>query len=170
MKRPHIPHPLAPVASATTQVMTIAPTPREVVCLGNADDGDQTCRWYFERSHVATDLVTAASPRWLAWAVSEALAGRVPRTKAYLAPVLTGAHGVDLGRGPLSIPMVFGGAWCRPAWPDGCGCDDPDPARLPEHEGLAPRQRVVVEDAGDVVFDDFESMGWPAIRAPGGRA
>jgi hypothetical protein len=97
--------------------MTIAPTPSAVVCLGNADDGDQTCRWYFERSHVATDLVTAASPRWLAWAVSEALAGRVPRTKAYLAPVLTGAHGVDLGRGPLSIPMVFGGAWCRPAGP-----------------------------------------------------
>ena len=125
----------------------------------------RTCASYFERSAVLADAVTVASPRWLPWAVSEALAGRVPRTRAFLSPVLSGGGAWDLGRGRHELPMVFGGQADRDE-----SCDDVDPLALPEHEALAPARRPVVEDAGDVLFDDFESMDWPAIRAPGGVA
>lgn len=159
--KPFIPHPFAK-PSPPIQVMTMAT--QETI---SGDLGGDVCRSMYDRGHFATDVVTAFSSRWLAWAVSEALSGRVPRTKCYLVPVLTGGGEWSHGRGSHALPMAFGGADCWPAWPDGAACDDPDPAVLPEHEGLAPRRRVVVEE---VLLDDFESMDWPAIRAPGGVA
>ena len=146
------------------EVLAACPPPDSQ--FGGLSGTGRTCASFFERSAILADAVTVASPRWLPWAVSEALAGRIPRTRAFLSPVLSGGGVWDLGRGRHDLPMVFGGAADRDE-----SCDDVDPLALPEHEALAPRRRaVVVEDAGDVLFDDFESMGWPAIRAPGGAA
>lgn len=186
--KPLIPHPLGmhpTVDRRPIDVLTVAP-PWSVTMLvqigedefeevdlhafAGDEDAGATCRSRWELGHLASDLVTTASPRWLTWAVSEALAGRLPRTQCYLAPVLSGGKEWDLGRGPIAQPMVFGGAWCLPDWPDGQGCDDPDPHTLPDHAALVPRRRPIVEDAGDVVFDDFELLGWPAILAKGGAA
>jgi hypothetical protein len=145
------------------EVLAACPPPGEQ--FGGLASQGRTCASYFERSAVLADAVTVASPRWLPWAVSEALSGRIPRTRAFLSPVLSGGGAWDLGRGRHDLPMIFGGPADRDE-----GCDDADPLRLPEHEALAPRRMVVIEDAGDVLFDDFESLDWPAIRAPGGAA
>lgn len=179
-----IPHPLG-MEHSQIEVMTVAP-PWSVTTLAQvgedefeevelrafagAEDDSATCRPRWQLGHLASDLVTASSPRWISWAVSEALSGRMPRTQCYLAPVLSGGVAWDLGRGPVARPMVFGGAWCCPDWPDGQGCDDPDPHTIPDHVALVQRRRPVAEDAGDVVFDDFEAIGWPAIRTKGGAA
>lgn len=163
----NIPPPLG-MFSCRIEVLAACPPPDEQ--FGGLASRGQTCATFLERSAVYADVVTAMSPRWLSWAVSEALANRTPRTRAFLEPSRTGGGAFDLGRGPIARPMIFAGDTCRPAWPDGCMCDDPDPSRLPEHEALLPRSHVVVEDAGDVLFDDFESLDWPAIRAPGGAA
>ena len=103
-----------------------------------------------DRSPVRVDMEVAASPGWLAYAVKAAIAGTLPRTTTYLLPCLTGGPALDLGRWPVARGMAFGGATHGAMTCHGPG--------------------VVTEDAGDVVFDDFESMGWPAIRAPGGAA
>lgn len=108
-----------------------------------------------ERSPVRVDMEVVTSPGWLAYAVKAALAGTLPRTTTYLLPCLTGGPVLDLGRGPVARGMAFGGA-THGAQPHAC---DFTYARV-----------LYTEDAGDVVFDDFESMGWPAIRAPGGAA
>ncbi len=68
---------------------------------------------------------------------------------------------------PIARPMVFGGASCHPER-DGHMCDHAAVARPPEHGRMA--DGADLEDAGDVLFDDFESLDWPAIRAPGGAA
>lgn len=106
-----------------------------------------------ERSPVRVDMEVAASPGWLRYAIGAALAGTLPRTTTYLFPCLTGGPALDLGRGPVARGMAFGGA-THGARPQFCDLTC----------------ATVIEDAGDVVFDDFESMGWPAIRAPGGAA
>lgn len=162
-----IPHPLG-TTPRRIEVLASSPPPDEQ--FGGIASQGRTCASYFERSAILADAVTVVSPRWLSWAVSEALANRVPRTRAYLYPSLTGAKGVDLGRGPLDLPMVFTGPTCWPRWPDGSMCDDPDPSRPPEHEAFFPRRRVVVEDVGDVVFEEYEAARWPSYRAPGGVA
>lgn len=152
------------------EVLAACPPPDEQ--FGGLASRGQTCATFLERSAVYADVVTAMSPRWLSWAVSEALANRAPRTRAFLEPSRTGGGAFDLGRGPIAWPMVFAGASCHPER-DGHMCDQPDQpdqSVLPEHEALLPRGRVVVEDAGDVLFDDFEALDWPAIRAPGGVA
>lgn len=113
------------------------------------------------------DVVAACSPRWLSYAVTAALRGELPRTRCYVVPSRTG--GLELAWGPdirIARPQCFSGLPHLGAEAD----PPPDPHGLPEHEALAPRRRVQVEDAGDVLFDDFESMDWPAIRAPGGAA
>lgn len=163
--KPYIPHPLGVEPRRVVPVFIVdASAP---VVSGATSSDAAVCRARWELGHLATDLVTVTSPRWLAFAVSEALAGRLPRTQCYLSPVLSGGGSYDLGRGPVDLPMIFAGDTCLPEWPDGEGCDDPDPATLPEHEILAPRRRIVVEE---VLLDDFEAVDWPAIRAPGGSA
>lgn len=123
-----------------------------------------TCASFLDRSTVLSDVVVAMSPRWLAWAVSEAIAGRTPRTKAYLSPVLSGGGFLDLGHGPVARPMVFGGATCRPAWPDGQMCDHAEPDRLPLHEALLPAARRVLGQSGTALVDDFDDgLSWPLV-------
>jgi hypothetical protein len=147
------------------EVLAACPPPGEQ--FGGLSGAGRTCASFFERSAVLADAVTVASPRWLPWAVSEALAGRVPRTRAFLSPVLSGGGAWDLGRGRHELPMAFAGATCLPH-NDGHMCDQPAEARPPEHGRMA--DGADLEDAGDVLFDDFENMDWPAIRAPGGAA
>ena len=130
----------------------------------------RTCSSFHERSAVLADIVTARSARWIAWAVREALEGRTPRTRAFLSPVLSGGPSLDLGRGPVARPMVFGGATCRPER-DGQMCDHPAHDVPPPHDALLPSRRVVVEDAGDVVLDDFDDgLSWPLVVVEGGSA
>lgn len=169
--KPFIPHPLGmrgddeqPHRPAISVMTTAPPAPHTTTC---GDLGGSVCRSLWERSHLASDLVTASSPRWLGWAVSEILSFRIPRTQCYLAPLLTGGGTWSHGRGLHPLPMVFGGDDCFPMWPDGAGCDDPDHTTLPEHEELAPKRRVIIEE---VLLDNFDDLGWPAIRAPGGAA
>lgn len=110
----------------------------------------RACASAFERSSVATDVVVAMSPRWMAWAVSEVL---------------------DLGHGPIPRPMVFGGATCRPTWPDGQMCDHAEPDRLPLHEALLPAARRVLERAGTTLVDDFDDgLSWPMVVVEEGSA
>lgn len=161
-----IPPPLG-LLSRCIEVLVACPPPDEQ--FGGLASRGQTCATFLERSAVYADVVTAMSPRWLSWAVSEALANRTPRTRAFLEPSRTGGGAFDLGRGPVARPMIFAGASCHPER-DGHMCEQAEPSVLPEHEALLPRSHVVVEDAGDVLFDDFESLDWPAIRAPGGAA
>lgn len=111
------------------------------------------CSTDAERSPARVDMLVAASPGWITYAVKAALSGTLPRTTTYLLPSLTGGPALDLGRGPVVRGMAFGGA-THGAQPHACDFT----------------YASVIEDAGDVLFDDFESMGWPAIRAPGGAA
>lgn len=147
------------------EVLAACPPPDEQ--FGGVASTGRTCATFFERSAIVADVVTAMSPRWLAWAVSEALANRTPRTRAFLSPTRTGGGSFDLGRGPIARPMIFGGSSCHPER-DGHMCDHAAVARPPEHGHMA--DGAELEDAGDVLFDDFESIDWPAIRAPGGVA
>jgi hypothetical protein len=163
----HIPHPLG---LAPKRIEVMAANPVIPPGLAEGTDAAHVCRSVYERGAVATDLATLRDSRWVAYAVQAAMRGHLPRTKVYLTPTLSGANGIDLGRGPLSIPMAFGGATCLPE-EDGHLCDHPDVARLPEHEALVQYRRLVVEDAGDVVFDDFEDgLAWPMVVVEGGEA
>jgi hypothetical protein len=143
----------------------------EVVEATDAPDGlGHTCATYRERSAIRADVVTMADPAWLSYAVCAALRGQVPRTRCFIVPTRTGGVAFDLGRGEQATPQTFGGAVCRPE-PWGRQCDEADPSALPPHEALAPasrpRRRPIVEDAGDVVFED-----WDGLRSPlfGGKA
>jgi hypothetical protein len=130
----------------------------------------RTCASFHERSAVLADVVTAGSARWIAWAVGEAMEGRVPRTRAFLSPVLSGGPSLDLGRGSVARPMVFGGATCRPE-ADGQMCDHPAHDIPPPHEALLPARRVVVEEVGDIILDDFDDgLSWPLVVVDGGSA
>lgn len=137
---------------------------------GGLEGQGRTCASFHERSAVLADIVTAGSARWIAWAVREALEGRMPRTRAFLSPVLSGGPSLDLGRGPVARPMVFGGARCLPER-DGQMCDHPAHDVPPPHEALLPARRVVVEEVGDVLFDDFDDgLSWPLVVVDGGSA
>lgn len=134
----------------------------EIVIDGDDDDRcnypagvGHVCSTDEERSTVRVDMMVVASPGWLEYAVKAALSGTLPRTTTYLLPSLSGGPAMDLGRGSVGRGMAFGGA-THGAQPHACDFTYADMWRI--------------EDAGDVVFDDFESMGWPAIRAPGGAA
>ena len=112
----------------------------------------QVCATPDDRSAIVTDAVAVISSGWITYAIRELRAGRMPRTKAYLLPSLSGGPTLDLGRGPVKRPQCFGGA----AWgstPDACDFT---------FATLRPPEVVVV--------DRFEEMGWPAIRAKGGAA
>ena len=127
--------------------------PRAHACNGRG----HSCGSIIERSKILGDLVVASSPGWVRYAVAEACSGRLPRTMSYLLPSLTGGMDIDLGgRIVLRRGMAFVG--------------ETDAGATVNDAAEAPARVLYTEDAGDVVFDDFESMGWPAIRAPGGAA
>lgn len=85
--KPFIPYPLGVDPRRVVPVFIVdASAP---VVSGATSRDAAVCRARWELGHLATDLVTVTSPRWLAFAVSEALAGRLPRTQCYLAPVLS---------------------------------------------------------------------------------
>lgn len=166
----YIPPPLG--ARVAPPQLLAADHTRPANLAGEPHHADHVCRSRFERGDVATDLVIAASPGWIRYAVDEILAGRTPRTKAYVVPSLSGAQGVDLGRGALRTPMAFGGPACHPEG-DGHLCDHATPGDLPEHPAVNPRRprRPVVEDVGDVLLDDFDDgLSWPMIVVEGGEA
>ena len=165
--RLNIPPPLG-LRPRRIEVLAAPPAPAD------AFDGlpglGHACASFHERSAVLADVVTAGSARWIAWAVREALEGRVPRTRAFLSPVLSGGPDLNLGRGPVARPMVFGGAACHPER-DGHMCDHPAHDVPPPHEALLPARCVVVEDAGDVLLDDFgDGLSWPMVVVEGGSA
>lgn len=166
--RLNIPPPLGLFPRRRIEVMAAPPAPPTAFA-GLPGQG-HACASFHERSAVLADVVTAGSARWIAWAVGEALAGRTPRTRAFLSPVLSGGPSLDLGRDPVARPMVFGGAFCRPER-DGQMCDHPAHDVPPPHDALLPSRRVVVEDAGDVVLDDFDDgLAWPMVVVEGGSA
>ncbi len=159
-----------PLGLRPRRVEVLAVPPAPPAAFGGLDGQGRTCASFHERSAVLADVVTVASSRWIAWAVSEALAGRTPRTRAFLSPVLSGGPALDLGRGPVARPMVFGGATCDPH-SDGQMCDHPAHDVPPPHEALLPARRVVVEDAGDVVLDDLDDgLSWPLVVGGGASA
>lgn len=121
------------------------------------DGSGDACGTARERSALRADLVTACSPAWLRYAVPLALRGEVPRTRAFVLPVLTGGASWDLGRGPRSRPMAFGGA----ASADD-ECDPVDVRALPEHDALAPRRRSIRVE--EVLLDEVFALRWPAWR------
>jgi len=164
----NIPPPLG-LSPRRVEVLAVPTCP--TTAFGGLEGQGRSCASFHERSAVLADVVTVASARWIAWAVREALEGRTPRTRAFLSPVLSGGPGFDLGRGPVAGPMVFGGETCRPGWPDGWMCDHPSHDVLPPHEALLPARRVVVEDAGDVLLDDFDDgLSWPLVVVEGASA
>jgi hypothetical protein len=148
----------------------------EVVdCTGpDMPDGlGHTCATFRERSAVRADMITMSDPAFWTYAVCAALRGQIPRTRCFIAPTKTGGVAFDLGRGEVATPQVFGGAICRPM-PWGRQCDEGAPYVLPEHEALAPAPRPTaprLDDADEIVlYDGFDWMEWPAIRAKGGAA
>lgn len=139
-------------------------------CCTAPDGRGDCCATFRERSAVfaaVADVATACSPEWLRMAVPMALRGVMPRTRCYVVPTRTGGVALELGPDERVVrPQAFGGLACHPA-PWGRQCDEANPHVLPEHEALAPAARPRWEDAGDVVFED-----WDGLRAPlfGGKA
>jgi hypothetical protein len=159
-----------PLGLRTQRIDVLAVPPAPPTAFGGLPGQGRSCASFHERSAVLADVVTAGSARWIAWAVGEALAGRTPRTRAFLSPVLSGGPSFDLGRGPVARPMVFAGATCAPER-DGQMCDHPAHDVPPPHEALMPARRVVVEEVGDIILDDFdEGLSWPLVVVDGGSA
>lgn len=112
-----------------------------------------SCGAYIERSKVFADIITAANPDWIRYAISETLIGRMPRTMAYVVPSCTGGHGINLGRGALRRGMAFGGAV--------------DTSATTREEFVM--QRVTVEEE-EVLLDDFDNLLWPMWCVKGATA
>jgi hypothetical protein len=122
-----------------------------------------SCGSMIERSKLLGDMIVAISPRWRSYAAAEVSAGRLPRTMAYAVPSLTGGPVLSLGRGPIRRGMAFVGATH-----DGAAVGD----RLPPSVSVFPVDLTDgdTEDEQEVVFDDFDNVGWPMIVVRGGAA
>lgn len=103
---------------------------------------------------VRADIETAMTTRWLSYAVTSALAGRMPYTMAFVVPTRTGGVPFPLGAGrELVRPMAFGGAVDTGAT---------------VHEALN-LPRVTVEEE-EVLLDDFDGLAWPMWCVKGATA